>query len=69
MNIIDTIQADQIEVGDQILVDGDPVEVTDVGEDPEAPLEGIRVVGYSHESGDSVTYDLWFGDYVDLWAV
>lgn len=69
MNIYDSITADQIEVGDQILVDGDPVEVTTVGEDPEAPLEGIRVVGYSHESGDSVTYDLWFGDYVDLWAV
>lgn len=69
MNVYDTITADQIEVGDQILVDGDPVEVNDVGEDPEAPLEGIRVVGYSHESGDTVTYDLWFGDHVDLWSV
>lgn len=69
MNIIDTIQADQIEVGDQILVDLDPIEVSYVGEDPEAPLEGIRVRGYSHESGDSVTYDLYFADDVDVWSI
>lgn len=69
MNIIDTIQADQIEVGDQILVDLDPIEVSYVGDDPEAPLEGIRVMGYSHESGDTVTYDLYFSDDVNVWSV
>lgn len=69
MNILFTVAADEIEVGDQILVDGDPVEVRWVGDDPEAPLEGIRVIGYSHESGDDVTYDLWFGDSVEVWAI
>lgn len=69
MNIIDFVQADQIEVGDQIIIDGDPIEVRWVGEDPEEPLDGIRVRGYSHESGDSVTYDLYFTEEVALWAV
>lgn len=67
--ILDTIDADQIEVGDQILVDLDPVEVTWVGDDPEAPAEGIRVKGYSHESGDEVVYDLYFADRVDVWSL
>lgn len=69
IQIIDTVDADEVEVGDQILIDGDPVEVTWVGDDPEAPLEGVRITGWSHESGDTVTYDLWFGDRVDLWGV
>lgn len=69
MNIYDTITADQIECGDQILIGGDPIEVDFVGSDPEAPVEGIRVKGYSHETGDGVTYDLHFSTPVDLWAV
>lgn len=69
IQVFDTIQADQIEVGDQILVDGDPIEVTFVGPDPFNTLEGVRVSGYSHEFGDTVVYDLYFSDSVDLWSV
>lgn len=67
--IIDNISADTIEPGDQIIVDGDLVEVTEVMDDPEAPLEGIRIVGYSNESGDRVTYDLYFADHFDVWSI
>lgn len=70
MNIYDTVEAHTIEVGDQIIIKGDPIEVTSIEEDPEAPLEGLIIKGYSHDTGDIATYDdVWFGDYVDLWAV
>lgn len=69
MNIIDTISADTIEVGDQILVDGDPVEVrailNEYGQDPDE----VIIRGYSHEEGDSVVYSLYADDYYDVWAV
>ena len=69
VNIIDTISADTIEVGDQILVDGDPIEVrailNEYGQDPDE----VIVRGYSHESGDNATYSLYADDYFDVWAV
>lgn len=67
MNIIDTVSADTIEIGDQIVVDGDLIEVTAVldSSDPDE----VIVRGFSHESGDSETYSLFADDYFDLWAV
>lgn len=67
MNIIDTISADTIEVGDQVIIEGDPVGVTDiqVTMDPDE----VIVIGYSYESGDSVEYSLYADDYFDIWAV
>lgn len=69
LNIIDRVPAHTIETGDQIIIDGDPIEVKVVKDDPEAPLEGIRLIGYSHESGDTVTYDVYFDDHYDVWSV
>lgn len=67
MNIIDTIDAWQIEVGDQILVDNDPIEVkrTDENQDDYS----IVVTGWSHDSGDDVEYTLPFDYTVEVWAV
>lgn len=67
VNIIDTISADTIEVGDQILIEGDPIEVTYVGETED--IDEIIVKGFSHDSGDSETYSLYADDYFDIWAV
>jgi hypothetical protein len=69
-NIIihDTIDADQIEIGDQILVDGDPIEVDDFTESESDDSEVI-VYGFSHESGDRVTISLPYDYRVDLWSV
>lgn len=67
MNIIDNISADTIEVGDQILIDGDPIEVKSVSEGED--FDEIIVKGYSHESGDTETYSLYADDYFDVWAV
>lgn len=67
MDIYDTISADQIEVGDQIIVDGDPIEVMSVRETDD--VDEVVVIGYSHESGDTETYSLFADDEFDLWAV
>lgn len=67
MNIIDNVSADTIEVGDQILVEGDPIEVKEVRETDD--IDEIVIVGYSHESGDTETYSLYADDYFDVWAV
>lgn len=67
MNIIDNISADTIEVGDQILIDGDPIEVKSVSEGED--IDEVIVKGYSHETGDTETYSLYADDYFDVWAV
>lgn len=68
MQIFYTIQADQIEVGDQIVVDGDPIEVTFVGDNPE-DINEVLVKGVSHETGDTVEYPLPFDYDVDVWGI
>lgn len=67
MNIIDNISADTIEVGDQIIIEGDPIEVRDIW--PSMDIDEIIVRGYSHISGDSEVYSLYADDYYDVWAV
>lgn len=64
-----TVQAHEIEPGDQIIIDLEPIEVTSVEDDPEAPLEGIRIKGYSHDTGDTVTYDVYFADEFEVWGI
>lgn len=68
MDVIDNISADTIEAGDQIIVDGDPIEVTHVDNDRE-DIDEILVRGFSHDSGDTVEYPLYADDYYDVWTV
>lgn len=68
IQILDTIQADQIEDGDQIAVYGDHLEdvtISDHATDPDL----IVVMGYSHDEGDRVAYDVRYSDSVDVWSV
>ena len=67
IEIIDNIAAYTIEAGDQIVVDGDHIEVKAVVE-TEDPDE-IIVRGYSHLSGDFAEYPLFADDYFDVWSV
>lgn len=67
MNIYDTITADQIENGDQIIVDGTPYENVRVLDSDD--IDEVRIVGYSEDEGDDVTLSLPFDYAVDLWAV
>lgn len=65
MDVYDFVSADTIESGDQILYQNDPVEVSSVIDSGEA----IVVKGYSHLTGDSVTYILNSDTEVGLWTV
>lgn len=66
--IIDTIDAYQIEDGDQIIVDDEPLENVTVQDDPE-DNDGIIVTGFSWETGDKVVHTLPFDYHVQMWAV
>lgn len=67
MIVIDEIFADSIESGDQIIVDGDLIEVREVLETDD--VDEVMVKGYSHESGDVETYSLYADDRFEVWAV
>lgn len=66
--VTDTIDADQIEDGDQIIVDGEALEGVTVHDD-ESDNDGIVVRGFSWETGDSVEHTLPYDYRVDLWSV
>jgi hypothetical protein len=67
IEIIDSIAAYSVEAGDQIVIEGDLVEVTFVGETED--IDEVFVIGYSHESGDRVEYPLFADDMFDVWSV
>ena len=67
IEIIDNISADTIEVGDQIIVVGDHIQVSSVTDSDD--IDEVVVTGYSHDSGDSVEYSLFADDYFDVWTV
>lgn len=64
METYDTVQADQLEVGDFISIDGEPVEIRDILDTPDPDAVSLRV--YSHEDNDTKTVDLPFDYDVDL---
>lgn len=66
MNIIDTIQADQIEDGDQILYGDDPLENVRVLDDSD---DTIIIEGFSNLTGGNEVYNLHFAETVYVWAV
>ena len=66
MNIIDTIQVQYIEDGDQILVGDDPLEDVKVLDN-----DGDTTIfeGLSNLTGDREVYNLHYADLVQVWAV
>lgn len=64
VNIYDYVAASTVDTGDQILYSNDPIEVKWVSDDGDA----ILVKGYSHLTGDSVTYILNPDTEVGLWT-
>lgn len=64
MNVYDYVPADTVEEGDQILFENDPLEVSSVIDSGDA----ILVKGYSHLTGDSVTYIITPDTEVGLWT-
>lgn len=68
MNILFKVTADQIEDGDQIIVDGDALENVTVHDDPD-DINGVIVKGFSEDTGDEAVYTLPFDYEVEVWAV
>lgn len=64
VTVYDVIQAHQIEEGDQILYSNDPVEVSEKMDETDT----IMVRGYSHLTGETVTYFLRPDVEVELWT-
>ena len=65
--VIDTVPAHTLEVGDQIIVEDDYVEIKEIAESLD--VDEVVVRGYSHVSGDTVEYSLYADDEYDLWSV
>lgn len=64
--IIDNISADSIESGDQIIIEGDLVEVKRVEQTDD--LDEILIRGYNNTTGDMETFSLYADDYFDVWS-
>lgn len=67
INIIDNISADTIEVGDQIIVEGDLVIVRAVQDTDDIDEVFIRVENLSDPTVND--FSLFADDYFDVWAV
>lgn len=65
--IVDNIRADHVEAGDLVIVEGDRVEVSYVGDMEDDP-DGVVIKGYSHTTGDTETFEVYFGDAFDVWT-
>jgi hypothetical protein len=66
VDIYDYVEADTLgdEPNEQIVHENDYIEVSSVVKDAEA----VMVKGYSHISGDTVTYIIAFDTLVGLWT-
>lgn len=65
--IIDNISADTIGSGDQIIIDGDLIEVKSV--EDTADIDEVLVHGYNNTTGDMETFSLFADDYFDVWSI
>jgi len=66
MEIFYEVDADQIEVGDQVIIYGEPVEVTGIVDDVD---DIIVISGFSHTTGDKEIYTVGFNDTFEVWGV
>lgn len=64
MEVIDTVAADEIEIGDLISVDGEEIEVKEFLDSDD--ISAVVFRGFSRESGDTETYELPYDYLVDI---
>lgn len=65
--VLYSVSADQIEVGDQIIIEDDLIEVKSVSDTDD--IDEVVVKGYSHITGDTETYSLYADDTYDVWGL
>ena len=61
------VPAHSIEVGDQVIIDNDPIEVKAILDSPD--IDEVIVKGYSHLSGDTEQYSLYADDVFGVWSL
>lgn len=64
MIIYDSITADQVDPDDLVMVEDDPIEVSEVSDEGSI----ITLTGYSHKTGDTTIYFLTADSVVHLWT-
>jgi len=60
------VDGDQIEIGDQVIIYGEPVEVTAINDEMG---DKIIISGYSHATGDREIYTIGHNDRFEVWGV
>ena len=68
IQVIDRVFAYSLEERDQVIIEGDYVELSIVDQD-RPDKDEVFVKGYSHVSGDTVSFPLYAYDEFDLWSV
>lgn len=68
IQIIDRVFAYSLEEKDQVIIEGDYIELSIVDNDREDKDE-VFIKGYSYVSGDMVELPLYAYDEYDLWSV
>lgn len=68
IQILFSTSADTLVAGDQIVVEGDHIEIHKIDDDRE-DIDEILVIGYSHDSGDRVEYSLFADDEFEVWSI
>ncbi len=66
--ILYSTAASTLDVGDQVVIEGEYMELTMVDDD-RADIDEVFVKGYSHNSGDVVSFSLYADDEYDVWSV
>jgi hypothetical protein len=61
------VDADEVEIGDQIIIDGEPVEVVSLP--PAQSIDEIIIRGYSHSTGDRETYTVKYNQRFEVWGI
>lgn len=67
IQIFDTIAAWQVEVGDQVVIDGELIEVSAVEETDD--IDEIVISGYSNDTGDFAHYSVCYDEELEMWGV
>lgn len=63
----DHVTADTLEVGDQVIIEGEGVTITEIrGTDD---IDEVLVIGVSFDTGDTESYPLYADDTYGLWSI
>lgn len=67
MIITDCVPAYTLEVSDQVLINGDPIEITSIVDTDD--IDEVLIRGFSHDTGDIVEYGLYADDEFEIWSI